>query len=90
MSVKDELLFDFSINMPRVLVSGNMAIVDYVKRIVMYSTDRIVLHNGKKYTWVDGRNLVIKELKNERVLIAGELEQVKFLEALHTGDSTGE
>lgn len=90
MSVKDELLFDFSINMPRVIVSGNLIIVDYVKRIVMYSSERVILHNGKKYTWIDGKNLMIKELKNERVLIAGELEQVRFLETLHTGGTGGE
>lgn len=87
MSVKEELLFDFAVNMPRVIVSGNMVIIDYVKRIVMYSPEKVILHNGKKYTWVEGRNLIIKELKDERVLITGDLEQLRFLETLHTSET---
>ena len=33
MSIKDELLFDFAVSLPRVMVCGNVTIVDYVKRI---------------------------------------------------------
>lgn len=87
MSVKDELLFDFAVNMPRVIVSGNIIIVDYVKRIVMYSSEKVILHNGKKYTWIEGKNLIIKELKDERMLITGDLEQLRFFETLHTSDA---
>lgn len=89
MSVRDELLFDFSLKMPRVIVSGNIVIVDHVKRIVMYSSKRIVLHNGKRYTWIEGKDLIIKELKDERVLITGEPEQFRFLETLHKIDTGG-
>ena len=82
MSVKDELLFDFSFNMPRVLVSGNIAIIDNVKRVVLFSEEQIIVHNGKLYTSAEGNNLTIKELREERMLIAGGLEQIRFFERL--------
>lgn len=82
MSVKDELLFDFSVNMPRVLVSGGIAIIDNVKRIVLFSDSSIVVHNGKQYTAAEGRGLVIKELSGERMMIAGNVEQIRFFSSL--------
>ncbi len=85
--MKTELMFDFAVNMPRIVISGELMIIDYVKRIVMYSPDRIVVHNGRRYTWVEGKNLVIKELKDERMLITGALEQFGFLETLYTADT---
>lgn len=82
MSVKDELLFDFSVNMPRVLACGNVTIIDNVKRIVLFSPEQIIVHTGKKYISADGKELTIRELKEERMLIAGELEQIRFFETL--------
>ena len=78
MTIKDELLFDFAVNMPRVLVSGNTAILDNVKKLVLLSDSQIIVHNGKRYTSLIGKKLVIKELKDERMLITGDMEQVQF------------
>ena len=35
MSVREELLFDFAINMPRVLVSGETTVLDNVRKVVV-------------------------------------------------------
>lgn len=78
MTIKDELLFDFAINMPRVLVSGNTVILDNVKKLVLLSENQIIVHNGQRFTSVVGKGLVIKELKDERMLITGDLEQLQF------------
>ncbi len=78
MAIKDELLFDFAINMPRVLVSGNTVILDNVKKLVLLSGGQIIVHHGQRFTSVVGKNLVIKELKDERMLITGDLEQLQF------------
>ena len=83
MSIKDELLFDFSINMPRIMISGKYAIIDFVKRIVIYSENRIIIHNGRKYIWVIGRDLNIIEIRDERVIISGEFERFEILDVLH-------
>ncbi len=76
--MKDELLFDFAINMPRVLVSGNTVILDNVKKLVLLSKEQIIVHHGQRFTSVVGKSLLIKELKDERMLITGELEQLQF------------
>ncbi len=78
MAMKDELLFDFAINMPRVLVSGNTVILDNVKKLVLLSKEQIIVHHGQRFTSVVGKSLLIKELKDERMLITGELEQLQF------------
>ena len=82
MTFKEELLFDFSINLPRVLVSGNMAIIDNVKRIVVFSDTQIIVHNGRKYTCAEGKGLGIRALQDGRMTITGELEQIRFLGTL--------
>ncbi|MCB6993135.1 YabP/YqfC family sporulation protein [bacterium 210820-DFI.6.37] len=78
MAIKDELLFDFAVNMPRVLLSGNTVILDNVKKIVLLSETQIIVHNGQRFTSVGGKGLVIKELKDERMLITGDMEQLQF------------
>lgn len=82
MTIKDELLFDFAINMPRALVSGNTVILDNVKKLMLLSQNQIIIYNGRRFTSVTGKNLVIKELKDERMLITGDLEQLQFYKAL--------
>lgn len=82
MSVKDELILDFALNIPRLIVCGDMVIIDNVKRIVVFSETQIVVHNGSCYTSVNGKRLVIKELGEERIILKGELENVQFFETL--------
>lgn len=82
MTIKDELLFDFAINMPRVLVSGNTVILDNVKKLMLLSQNQIIVSSGQRFTSVTGKNLIIKELKDERMLITGDLEQLQFYRAL--------
>ena len=64
MAIKDELLFDFAINMPRVLVSGNTVILDNVKKLVLLSSDQFIVHNGQRFTSVVGTDLNIILLKD--------------------------
>ena len=78
MAIKDELLFDFSIHLPRVLLSGNTVILDNVKKLVLLSSEQIIVYQGQRFTSVRGKGLKIKELKDERMLITGDLEQLQF------------
>ena len=78
MAIKDELLFDFSIHLPRVLLSGNTVILDNVKKLVLLSSEQIIVYHGQRLTSVRGKGLKIKELKDERMLITGDLEQLQF------------
>ena len=42
MTIREELLFDFAVNMPRVLVTGETTVVDNVKKLLVM-TDRQVV-----------------------------------------------
>lgn len=78
MSVKEDILFDFALNLPRVLVSGKTTVLDNVKRLVYLSEEQIIVFNGQKYTSVTGHDFVITMLKEERMLVDGEVEEIRF------------
>lgn len=82
MTIKEELLFDFAINMPRVLVTGRTTVLDNVKKLMLLTDDQIVVFNGQRYTSVTGRDFVVTQLKEERMLVAGEVEEIRFFKAL--------
>lgn len=82
MSVKDELVLDFSVNIPRMVICGNLIVADNIKRIVVFSDTQIIVHNGSCYTSMEGKELIINELGKERMIIKGELETVRFFETL--------
>lgn len=82
MSIKEELLFDFAINMPRVLVTGKTIVLDNVKKVMLLTDSQIVVFNGKKYTSVAGHDFMITQLKEERMLVVGEVEEIRFFTAL--------
>lgn len=79
MSIKEELLFDFALNMPRVLVTGKTTVLDNVKKVMLLTDSQIVVFNGQKYTSVTGDGFVITELKEGRMLVSGEVEEIRFL-----------
>lgn len=78
MGIKDELLFDFSINMPRLLVSGNTGVIDNVKKIVLISDKNIVVDNGKQFSSINGVGLLVKELEEERLTVTGKIQSIEF------------
>lgn len=82
MDIKSELKSDFSINLPRVLISGNVGIIDNVKGIVFVSESSIVVFNGKRYTSVSGNNLIINEIEDERVQVSGDIRAIEFFGTL--------
>ncbi|MDO4485679.1 MAG: YabP/YqfC family sporulation protein [Bacillota bacterium] len=82
MSIKDDLLFDFAITMPRVLVSGRTTVLDNVKKLMLLTDSEIVVFNGQRYTSVTGSDFVVKELKEERMLVSGEVREIRFFKAL--------
>ena len=78
MGIKDELLFDFSIRMPRLLIGGKTGILDNVKKIVLISENNIVVDHGKRYSSVNGSGLCVKLIEEERIIITGEIYSVEF------------
>ncbi|WP_165445363.1 YabP/YqfC family sporulation protein [Bacilliculturomica massiliensis] len=78
MGMKDEMLFDFSLRLPRVLISGRNGVLDNVKKIVLISDTSIVVDCGRKFTGVSGAGLTVDWLGEERMLISGEIRSVEF------------
>lgn len=82
MTIKEDLLFDFAINMPRVLVSGKTTVLDNVRKLLLLTDSEIVVFNGQRYTSVKGTDFVVTELKEERMLVSGEVREIRFFKAL--------
>lgn len=90
MSIREELLFDFAVNMPRVLVTGETTVLDNVKKVMILTDSQIVVFNGRKYTSISGHGFVMTRLKEERMLVSGEVEEIRFFKALQKNTDTGD
>ncbi len=78
MSIKEELLFDFAVNMPRILVTGRTSVLDNVKKVMVLTDKEVVVFNGRSYTSLKGHDFIVTRLKDERMLVAGEVEEIRF------------
>jgi hypothetical protein len=78
MDVKEELLYDFSIKMPRLLVSGKTAILDHVRKIVYITDQSIVVDHGSRFSAVSGEHLRVMLIEEERLIVTGEILSVEF------------
>ena len=87
MTIKEDLLFDFAINMPRVLVSGKTTVLDNVRKLLLLTDSEIVVFNGQRYTSVTGTDFVVTELKEERMLVSGEVREIRFFKTLQEDKS---
>ena len=59
--------------MPRILVGGKTGILDNVKKIVLISGNNVVVSCGK-YISVSGRDLIVRQLSEERMFISGDID----------------
>lgn len=82
MSWKNDAIFDFGFNMARVLVGGNIGVIDNVHKVVMIGENQICVDNGKGYTAVSGKNFVITEISQGRMMIEGEIQRIEFFNSL--------
>ena len=87
MTIKEDLLFDFAINMPRVLLSGRTTVLDNVRKLMLLTDNEIVVFNGQRYTSVTGTDFVVTELKEERMLVSGEVREIRFFKTLQEDKS---
>lgn len=78
MFIPDELIYDFSINMPRILVGGKTGILDHVKKILLITDQTIVVSCGKRSISILGENLLVRELDEERMLVSGNIATIEF------------
>ncbi len=77
-AILDEIVFDFSVNLPRILCGGNTVIIDNVKQIILLSDSELTVSCGRRFVSVNGSGLKIQEIEEERVQVAGEVEKIQF------------
>lgn len=79
MGVMQEIYDEFNIGKGSIYVSGAVAIIDSVKRILIMSEDIITVEVGKGRISVNGRDLWVEYLSGERMCIKGQFYSVEFL-----------
>ena len=77
--IVDEIVNDFGVKMPRVLISGQYAIVDSVKKIYVLSEDIVTLETSEGYVSILGDALSVETLCDERIELRGEFSGVEFI-----------
>ena len=80
----DEIVNDFGVKVPRILVSGNYAVVDSVKKIYVLSEDIVTLETSEGYLSVLGNGLSVETLCDERIELKGEFSGVEFIKPERT------
>ncbi|MFA5527098.1 MAG: YabP/YqfC family sporulation protein [Peptostreptococcales bacterium] len=86
MAIDSDLMFDFSLNIPRIIISGKYAIIDNVKSIQSFTNQGIVIDTGKQYTVVNGENFILKNLNDDRIFLTGKIDSVEFFYGNKKGD----
>ena len=77
-AILDEMIFDFNVNLPRILCGGNTIIIDNVKQIILLSDTELTVSCGQRFVSVNGSRLRIQEIDEERVQVSGEVEKIQF------------
>ena len=78
MNIKEELLYDFSLNQPRVLVGGRRGILDHVKQILLISETGITADCGAMYVSLQGEGLFVDWIDEGRVSVTGSIRSLEF------------
>lgn len=74
-----EMEYDLNFRVPRVTATGNLVILESVKEIVMISQDAVSVRNGDRFVTVSGKDFVIREISEGRLVIEGRIQGIEFL-----------
>ena len=78
MRIKEEMIQDMDLRIPKILVHGNRGIIHNVKSIEQISDDMIAVNCGKQAVSVQGSGLSISYLEGEQLMFVGLIEAVEF------------
>ena len=79
MKIIDEMVLDMDFRMPRVIVCGRQAMVENIKDIVMVSGTAVTANNGERFVTVEGKDFVLREISEGRLVIEGTIQKIEFL-----------
>ena len=76
-----ELPKDIMLDLPRVTLIGNLQLyIENHKGIIEYSSQRIRINTKSGVMRITGKNLTIKTIVTEEIIIAGLISQIEFIE----------
>ncbi|HHV59589.1 MAG TPA: sporulation protein YqfC [Clostridiaceae bacterium] len=60
------------------MIDGGNLIIENYKGIVEYESDRIRVNTSKGIIKITGRDLILREITSENILINGEIDSLEF------------
>lgn len=81
MKLIEEMAYDLDFNEPKVTVSEKLAALENVKAIVMISETALTVQCGRAYVTLKGRDFVIREIFEGRLLVEGRIQGLEFFGA---------
>lgn len=78
MFIIDEMLYDFSVNLPRVLIGSKTGVLDHVKKLLIVTESNIVANCGSGHISVHGEKLTIRQLAEERIIVGGDIKTIEL------------
>lgn len=79
MNLKEEMHYDMDFNRPKIIADEKMIIIENVSSIIMISGTSLTVSAGKRFVTVRGKDFVIKEIFEGRLLIEGAVQGIEFL-----------
>lgn len=79
MKILEALQRDFDVDRPRVVLLDDLVILEHVTSLLSVSEEQVVVGHGKHWvTSVYGKNFVVKELDEGRILLEGTIQRTEF------------
>ncbi|SDK38097.1 sporulation protein YqfC [Natronincola ferrireducens] len=74
-----ELPKDIILDIPKITMIGNLQIyIENHKGIIEYTSNRIRINSKSGVLRILGRNLLLKNIVQEEIIIVGDIQQVEF------------
>jgi sporulation protein YqfC len=74
-----EIPADIALNLPRITMLGNLQLnIENHKGIMEYTDHRIKIMVSRGYLEIEGKNLVLRNVQIDEILINGEINQIKI------------
>lgn len=76
-----ELPKDIILDLPKIIMIGNLQIyIENHKGILEYTGEKIRVNTKNGVLRIMGRNLMLKNIVTEEIIIVGEINQVEFID----------
>lgn len=72
--------YDLNFKEPKVIACDKFTVIENVESIVMISETSLTVSAGKKFVTVKGRDFLIKEIFEGRLLVEGAVQGIEFFD----------